>query len=311
LPAALLKDALTDARAEGYSVAGFSGGEPLLYKPLGEVLQHAKECGLVTTVTSNGMLLDQKSLQMLRGRADLLAISLDGIPESHNRMRASTCAFEVMQARLEGVRQARIPFGFIFTLTRQNLHELEPVAAFAKEQGARLLQIHPLEGAGRARETLPGFQPDEVRSAYAFLETLRLQSMLGDGLRVHVDLFDRAVLQSRPELVFAEDIPENTVESPLAELISPLIIQADGSLVPLQYGFASKYALGSLYEESLPELAAKWRLRVFPQFRELSRRVYRQSVNPDVLPFFNWYEVIAQEARLEEESSPCEQLTKK
>ena len=300
LPAALLKEALTDARAEGYSVAGFSGGEPLLYESLGEVLQHARECGMVTTVTSNGMLLDQKRLQMLSGRADLLAISLDGIPESHNRMRGSDRAFEVMEARLEGVRQAGIPFGFIFTLTQQNLHELEPVAAFAKEQGARLLQIHPLEETGRARETLSGFQPDEERSAYALLESLRLQRELGDGLRVHVDLFDRAVLQSRPELVFAEDIPENTLESPLAELISPLIIQTDGSVVPLQYGFAAKYALGSLYEASLPELAGEWRQRVFPQFRQLSRRVFQESVNPDILPFFNWYEVIAREARLEE-----------
>jgi len=300
LPAALLKEALTDARAEGYSVAGFSGGEPLLYESLGEVLQHARECGMVTTVTSNGMLLDQKRLQMLSGRADLLAISLDGIPESHNRMRGSDRAFEVMEARLEGVRQAGIPFGFIFTLTQQNLHELEPVAAFAKEQGARLLQIHPLEETGRARETLSGFQPDEERSAYAFLESLRLQRELGDGLRVHVDLFDRAVLQSRPELVFAEDIPEDTLESPLAELISPLIIQTDGSVVPLQYGFAPKYALGSLYEASLPELAGKWRQHVFPQFRQLSRRIFLESVNPDILPFFNWYEVIAREARLEE-----------
>jgi MoaA/NifB/PqqE/SkfB family radical SAM enzyme len=299
LPAALLNEALTAATAEGYTVAGFSGGEPLLYKSLRDVLDHAKDCGMVTTVTTNGMLLDEKRIEMLRGRADLLAISLDGVPESHNRMRAAERAFEIMQGRLEGVRQAGIPFGFIFTLTRQNLHELEPVAAFAKAEGARLLQVHPLEEAGRAKEMLSGFQPDEVMSAYAFLESLRLQSIAGEGMRVHLDLFDRRVLQERPELVYAEDIPRDTTALPLGEIISPLIIQTDGLVVPLQYGFAAHYALGNLYRNGLREMAAEWRHRVLPQFNQLSRRVYSDSVNREGLPLFNWYEVIAREAELE------------
>ena len=299
LPAALLNHTLTEARAEGYTVAGFSGGEPLFYKPLAEVLQHAKEAGMITTVTTNGMLLDEKRLEMLRGRADLIAISLDGIPESHNRMRVSDNAFEVMQGRLEGLRQSGIPFGFIFTLTRQNLHELEPVAAFAKAEGARLLQIHPLEGAGRALDTLSGSQPDEVRAAYAFLETIRLQSIAGEGMRVHLDLFDRNVLQSKPEMVYAEDMPEDVMALPLGEIISPLIIQTNGLVVPLQYGFAEKYALGNLYEKGFATMGAEWRQHRLFEFNQLCRRVYSGSVNREAaLPFFNWYEVIGEEARL-------------
>jgi MoaA/NifB/PqqE/SkfB family radical SAM enzyme len=52
-------------------------------------------------------------------------------------MRASPHAFAQMASRLKGLRSSGIPFGFIFTLTQQNVHELQWVADFAAEQGAR------------------------------------------------------------------------------------------------------------------------------------------------------------------------------
>src|SRR4051794_10210784 len=66
LPAALLQDAVTDARVAAYNVAAFSGGEPTLYKPLRLLLEHARGCGMLTTVTSNGMLLDRRRLESLQ-----------------------------------------------------------------------------------------------------------------------------------------------------------------------------------------------------------------------------------------------------
>ena len=159
---ALLREALTDAAAEGYNVVGLSGGESILYRQLADLLDHAHGCGFITTVTSNGMLLDASRLRMLRGRVDVLAISLDGVPESHNRIRASDRALETMAARLDEVQNSGIAFGFIFTLTQYNLDELEWVAKFALEHGAKLLQIHPLEEMGRAGEAMSGNRPDDI-----------------------------------------------------------------------------------------------------------------------------------------------------
>src|ERR1700745_1035433 len=104
-----------DAEAQGYRVASFSGGEAILYNDLGRLLALAKCRGMRTTLTSNGMLLNQRRLDTLAAHIDVLAISLDGIPESHNRMRASNEAFERMLANLESVRKSGIDFGFIFT----------------------------------------------------------------------------------------------------------------------------------------------------------------------------------------------------
>ena len=128
-----------------------------MYPALGELLRAAHTAGLATTVTTNGMLLDRRRLDILEADCDLVAISLDGVPDSHDFMRNSPRAFDKMCARLQGLRACGIPFGFIFTLTFHNVHELDWVAQFAVAQGASLLQLHPLEPVGRATRTLDRF----------------------------------------------------------------------------------------------------------------------------------------------------------
>jgi hypothetical protein len=92
----LIRDALEDAAELGYNVVGFSGGEPLRYEPLSQLLRFARRLGMATTVTSNGTTLTTRRLELLSGHTSLLAIRLDGIPESHNIIRSSTRAFETM-----------------------------------------------------------------------------------------------------------------------------------------------------------------------------------------------------------------------
>ena len=293
LPVDLLGDAIAAARTEGYTVVSVSGGEPLMYKPLAELLDHAHACGALTTVTTNGMLLTKRHLGELAGRLDLLAISLDGPPASHNRMRSSEHAFSQMESRLEDLRASGIPFGFIFTLTQRNVHELDWVARFAAEQGARLLQIHPLEEVGRARRLLAGDRPDELESAYAFLEAARLRELYAERLTVQLDLVHGDLLRAAPERAYADDVDS---DAPLAELVSPLVIEASGLVVPLQFGFAPAYALGNLRVAPLGELAAQWRRERLPAFSRVCRSAFEAITAPADLPFANWYEVVGDRA---------------
>lgn len=295
----VLRRAVDDAAREGYTVLGVSGGEPLLYRSLRDLLLAARQAGMRTTVTTNGMLLRGKRLEMLPDALDLLAISLDGPPAEHNRMRNSPRAFEQMAANLDELRATGIPFGFIFTLTRHNVNDLDWVARFALEAGAALLQIHPLEEAGRAHRALHGSAPDGTELTFAFLEVLRIQAAVGNRLRLHLDIVDRDLIRSQPERVYAGDaIDTGSPATPLAGLVSPLILETDGTLVPLQYGFPRPFALGNLHQHPLPELAARWRQERYPRFRELCQRTYTTSLStPTDLPFFNWYEAVSREGR--------------
>ena len=302
LDPALLRDALAAAAAQGYDVAGFSGGEPTLYRHLPEVLKHAHDCGMSTTVTSNGMLLDERRLDSLRGRVDLLAISLDGVPASHNQMRAHPRAFETMEAHLEGVRESGIPFGFIFTLTQHNLHELEWVAAFALAQGAKLLQIHPLEEAGRAREQLEGSRPDGIESSVAFLLATQLQQALGDQLQIQLDLVSRQHVRDSPGCFFAAGDSDGA-DHPLSELVAPLVIESDGTVVPLEHGFSRHFALGNLHQAGLTDLATTWQRHRYPEFRRLCHAVFQDLEDDERPPLENWYALMMGKAK-EAEARP-------
>jgi Fe-coproporphyrin III synthase len=288
--------ALDGAWRQGYRTASFSGGEPVLSRDLGAMLRHAKALGMRTTVTSNGMLLTAERLATITGHTDVLAISLDGTPASHDRMRDCAGAFDRMAGALGPVRASGVVFGFIFTLTQHNVDEIAWAAEFAVAQGAKLFQIHPLEEVGRAAEALGGRRPDAVECAFAYLEAQRVRSEFGDRLFVQFDLFQRDLVVRLPERFHAD--AASTPRERLADCVSPIVVEADGTVSPIGYGFGRRYAIGNVREQSLDALAAEWIAGVYPDFRALCRRVYAGACEPSPLPFFNWYEML-QQASLE------------
>lgn len=292
LPVALWHGVIEDAARLGYNVVGFSGGEPLMFRPLRALLLHARSQGMLTTVTTNGMLLDARRIEALSGAAGLVAISLDGTPESHDRMRGHRRAFATMARRLPALRAAGIPFGFIFTLTQFNLDELVWAAEFALAQGARLLQVHPLEAVGRARERLGDAVPDETELSYAVLAVARLKELAGDRLVIQLDVAGRDTMAACPERVFAAAWPDN--DRPLGEMLSPLIVEADGTVVPVEYAFGRPWALGNLREARLPVLAERWKRERLAGFRALCQQVQRRATAPEEPTVINWYERLAQ-----------------
>jgi len=293
LPIAALEGFLEAAVREGFNAVGLSGGEPLMYRPLPRLLESARSLGFYTTVTTNGLLLSKRRLLELAPHLSLLAVSIDGVPESHDRMRGLPGAFERMRAKLDHVRAAGVPFGLIFTLTFANLHELAWVAEFAAAEGARLLQIHPLERTGRARDYQLS-PPDDLELAYAFIEVSRLQQKYRDRLTLQYDVADRALIEREPCRAFAIPSPESAPDEsvPLASLVSPLVVQDDGSIVPIQHGFSPEYAIAHL-DRPFAAQAAHWKRERYQEFLRLSRRIWGQiRTAPSHLPFTNWYAAI-------------------
>jgi MoaA/NifB/PqqE/SkfB family radical SAM enzyme len=295
LPAELLTRALTSARSEGYDLAGFSGGEPFLYPQLPSLVEHAKQLGFYTTATTNGMLLNDARLAPLKGTLDLLAVSLDGVRESHNRMRGSPHAFDRMRRGLAAVRAHEFAFGFIFTLTQWNLHELDAVAEFAFAEGAILLVVHPLELVGRARNELVDSRPDGLELTATLLEVARLRQKYQSELLIQWDCFDRESLTKSPACYYAA-IQHQRTNEPLAELIAPLVVEPDGVIVPIEYGFPRAFALGNLFAEPIEAMAERWKAQTYPEFLRHCDSVYANVLSrSDEGRFFNWYEEVAVE----------------
>lgn len=62
-----------------------------------------------------------------------------------------------------------------------------------------------------------------------------------------------------------------------------LIIEADGTVVPLQHGLARKYMLGNLQEAPLCELTKKWYQECYSSFLQLCQHIFEEVTTPSEL----------------------------
>ena len=96
----MLMAALPMLRGEGYRVISLSGGEPLVYSDLDRIIDCAQQLGFRVTMISNGLLANER-MDPLLDRLDGMAISFDGLAETHNRLRGRPDAFDRASAALE------------------------------------------------------------------------------------------------------------------------------------------------------------------------------------------------------------------
>ena len=178
-----IMDAL--ARA-GVSFLGFEGGEPLLRRDVGEILREA-HARFHTSLVTNGWLLENR-LEEIASHLDLLFVSLDGIGETHDRLRGIPRSFE---RAVRGMRASRseVPTVISHTVTRDNLDHAERIVELAERLDVGLtVQI-----AYDYRSADP-MSPDRQR-LQPVVERLRDLRRSGAPLLESLDYFD-AILGS-------------------------------------------------------------------------------------------------------------------
>jgi MoaA/NifB/PqqE/SkfB family radical SAM enzyme len=292
LDAVTIGNVISDAATMGYQVVSVSGGEPLMYGALDNILARAKSLSLLTTVTTNGFFSRAERLDRLCKWIDVLAISLDGPPEIHNEMRGSAHAFERLEAGLENVRNAGIQFGFIHTVTQRNWEHLLWIAEFAASNGARLLQIHPLELTGRAASQMVEEPSADDVLAKIYVLAFALASNYIGTMRVQLDLLYRDHLRDEPELVYAEKQGGKVNQAIPAQLLGLLVLEPDGTIVPVSYGFSRRYKVCNVKEQRLGDAWSEYLANGYPQFKALCRRVWDELCAPNAPLLSNWHEVI-------------------
>ena len=85
---------LTSFKENGGEFVTFSGGEPLMFKNFPQIISHAHDLGLKSTVLSNGLLWSGKLIHDLALFIDEIQFSLDGVDEETNSMVRGSGHFE-------------------------------------------------------------------------------------------------------------------------------------------------------------------------------------------------------------------------
>ncbi len=140
---------------------GLTGGEPLMRKDLLDILDSATGHGLHPCLTTNALLMDERMAREL-GKRELvwLNVSLEGArPETNDSIRGPGVFERVLEKLSLLGRHAR--FTLAFTLTRNNLSEVEACVELARRVGAHTAVFRPLYPVGTAAkhaDLMPSFQ---------------------------------------------------------------------------------------------------------------------------------------------------------
>jgi Fe-coproporphyrin III synthase len=276
LDADALCQALVVLRAEGYALLSLSGGEPLVYPPLLDVLRFAKGLGFRVSMISNGLLVNARHDAVL-DLLDGVAISFDGLAATHNHWRGRPDAFQRASAAVQHLAAHGRPVAAAISLARDAIAELPDLADHLVGLGARALQIRPVARAGRARGLADKVFYSEADQLRLHLVTKALEQELPQ-VRVHGDLAPAQGLWQQRDAyagllgrcdggsVDRGVIP--LAERPLADLVNPLVITETGALKPVAYDFDPRFDVGRVRALSTPKLAA-YKRHGLPAFRFL------------------------------------------
>ncbi len=133
---------LRDLRRLGVRVVDVTGGEPLLYRYIVEMLDCAKRAGLFTTVTTNGMLYP-KLAERLAGKVDALLFSLDSTDaREHDRVRGGVASFHLVIEALARARALGQTLYISHVVTNESYGRVDEMIRFAKDQGA-IVYLNP------------------------------------------------------------------------------------------------------------------------------------------------------------------------
>ena len=120
----------------------FSGGEPLMHSGLFRFCAELRKREIRITLLSSGLLLERYAEQIV-AHVDDLIVSLDGPPETHNRIRRVANAFELLASGVRRIHTLRkgYPVGARCTVQRLNCNRLVETTEAARDLGLSSLSF--------------------------------------------------------------------------------------------------------------------------------------------------------------------------
>jgi len=275
----LLLRAIGDAAKLGYNFLNVGAEEPLSYPGLPALCREAHRQGMLTSMMVGTAVLSAPQLDWLRFSIDLLGVEVEapgagrhpGVPQT-------------LEQRLSLIRGAGIPFAIVFCPAPGNLADLAWAASLAVAQGAHLLHLRPS----------PDLSGEPMAAAWREVE--RLAERHRGKLVIHFDAVNRYNLPAESRKLASWRRNLERQPSCLGDIVSPLVVERDGTATPLSYGFPRRFAFGNLHEERLARMAKRWIESQADAFCEVYGAMLHQAESAD-RTFCDWYRMLSAEVQ--------------
>lgn len=156
------------------------GGEPFLREDLIELLTYSHEKGLVTCVSTNGVLITDEMARVLsRLRMLYLQVSLDGASAAINDQIRGRGTYGKILSAMDCLARHGVSFSINTVLTRLNFPQLDTLREMARQYGSEL-RVSRFRPAGRGRNSRESLGPrkDQLES---FAEWLNEHDLVRTG----------------------------------------------------------------------------------------------------------------------------------
>lgn len=232
-----------------------TGGEPLSYPHITEILQEISRLRFESIILTNAMLLNQSLINIIVRGNIKLGISLDGVnKESHDYLRGSG-AYDILIKKLNMLKQSGANFSITTSLNKKNSLDLEKIAGFVLEDlGAQRFFINQLKPLGRAKN-----------NEKLFLSSTEYRSIVKRVNTLIKKYGERIVLSD--DTLMTENVPSDkstiSMNTPLICAAGNTSFSIDDKLdvFPCIYGNGfQKYKIGNLKSQSILDiwLSDKW-----------------------------------------------------
>jgi len=131
---------LLDELAPAQPIISLFGGEPLLYPDILPLIREIKRRGMTCTVITNGGRLEPLARELVESGIDSVAVSIDGPPHVHDRIRGSPDSYAKAAAGVRALAEWRRKLGrvlpmtlAILPVTELNIDEIGPAIEALQE----------------------------------------------------------------------------------------------------------------------------------------------------------------------------------
>jgi radical SAM protein with 4Fe4S-binding SPASM domain len=131
----------------------FTGGEPMVRKDWPIIASQLIRVGTPVNIISNGLAIDRDNALLAKKTGiSHIGISLDGLEQSHDKMRGHKGLFQKIIGALEILNSVDIPTTVLTTVTERNVHELLALRELLISLGVTQWRLQPLFQFGRVKD---------------------------------------------------------------------------------------------------------------------------------------------------------------
>lgn len=181
LPTTEVYHILEKLSVAGVGVIDFGGGEPLLRTDIFDVLTYAKQLGFYTSITTNGLLLDEDCVKRLKTlNIDHVSISLDGAtPETHDFVRHKKGAYEKTISGIKNCINAGITTQISTVVMNSNVAEVKDLYALLESLHVEGWYVYDFVPAGRGKDLQQEvLSPEQRKSLFDYLQDIAPSSKI-------------------------------------------------------------------------------------------------------------------------------------